>query len=158
MGDEESSSDGVEIVVWATSESAARGGVEVGGRDDDQPQAVLRDQGVAKAVVPLTLEASVHAADREAIRLVEMGHRTVVLELAVFHDQVRLGPKAIDGEPGSSSAPPGVAQEPVKPMLALALLAERLVAQVENVELVTGFSSHTDDRRGRSCIRPTRNG
>ena len=107
LGTLDQPADGVEIVVSATSESAARGGVEFGGRDDDQSQAVLRDQGVAEAVVPLALQASMHATDGEAIGLVEVRDRSIVLEFAVLDDQVRLGPVAVHGSRTRRPVRPG---------------------------------------------------
>ena len=55
------------------------------------------DDLIATRVVEGPLDAAVDSADGQAVRLVEMGDRVVVLELAVLDDHIGCWPIAIDG-------------------------------------------------------------
>ncbi len=71
-----------------------------------------------------------------------------MLSLAVFQDQPRAWVVRVDGEGG-----PRVSPEPAEVVLPQGLLAQNLVAQIDNVVLVLGPLPHCGLRR---CLRPER--
>ena len=119
-----------EVVIHDSSEASPWGGVKIGGSDYHQRDAVCRDDLVATGVVSSPLDPAVNSAHRDAIGLVEMRDRTVVLQLPVLHHDVRRGPIAIDWEPDAPPTLARVTEQPLKAILALADLTQGLVAQV----------------------------
>ena len=133
-------------MVCVASQASPWGGVQVAGSDHDQTYPVRWDQFVPARVVERTLQAAVHTADGQPPGLIEVGNRLVVLALAVLHDQVRLRPVTVNRQPNLSPGRSWVSKKPVKAVLPNPGLAQYLVAQLENVELVAGLASHEGDR------------
>lgn len=100
------------------------------------------DEFLAAGVVERALKATVYSTDGRPIGLVEVGNGLVVLSLAILHDHVGFRPVAVDGQPDARSGRAGVAKKPVEAMLTKPYLTQCLVAEVEDVELVAGLSSH----------------
>lgn len=100
------------------------------------------DEFLAAGVVECALKAAVDSADGRPIGLVEVSDGLVVLSLAILHDHLGFRPVAVDGQPGAGSGSAGVAKKPVEAMLTKPHLPQYLVAEVEDVELVAGLSSH----------------
>ena len=137
---------GAQIVVCVASQASPWGGVQVAGSDHDQANPVRWDQFVPARVVERTLQAAMHTADGQPLGLVKVRNRLVVLALAVLHDQVGVRPVAVNRQPDLSPGRSCVAKKPVKAMLPNPGLPHYLVAQLQNVELVAGLSSHEGDR------------
>lgn len=70
-----------------------------------------------------------NSTDGEAVRLVEVRHRPVVLHLSVLHDHVRFGPVAIDGQFRLSAGRSGIPAQPLEPVLALTDFTKRQDSQ-----------------------------
>jgi NaMN:DMB phosphoribosyltransferase len=121
-------------VLGVTSQTLAAVAVEVAGTDDQQPEAVPRDLLLASPVVEPPLLAAANAAD--CLATIEEGHRLVVLALAVLDDEAALGVIGIDGQRPAAAVTASVADEPGKAVLAQSVLAEELVAEVDDVALV----------------------
>ncbi|MGW3652035.1 hypothetical protein [Streptomyces sp. NPDC000878] len=102
--------------------------------------------GVAVGVVEGPLLAPMDAADSQPVRFVEERDRLIMLALSVLHNELVLGPVAVDGH--LDAAPISARVEAVLP---LRDLTEILVAEVEDVCLVT-FGSPTHDTA--SCREP----
>ncbi len=79
---------------------------------------MLRDEFFSSGIVECALNPSVHSTHSEALRLVEMWHRLMVLRFPILNDHVRFGPVAVNRQVRSSSGPSGVATQPVESMLA----------------------------------------
>lgn len=60
----------------------------MGGRDDDQPDALTGDEFVAACVIECALDSAMNAAHGESFGLVEVGYGLVVLPFAVFDHEV----------------------------------------------------------------------
>ena len=126
-----------------SAESPSWGGVEICGCNDHQPDAVCGNEPVSTGVVEGSLGAAVDSADGQAIGFVEVGDRLVVLPFAVLDHQVGSRPVAVDGQSDAPAGLPGIAEEPLELMLTLATLSQHPVAEVEDVGLVAGVSSHS---------------
>ena len=101
----------------AAAQSAARIGVQLAWSDDDQPQPLCRDYGVAAGVIECALLTAVDAADGQLVGFVEEGGGVVVLTLAVFHNQLLSGPVGVGRQVGAASAAVRVAEQPVEGVL-----------------------------------------
>ncbi|MGW5367321.1 hypothetical protein ACWER6_03170 [Streptomyces sp. NPDC004009] len=96
-----------------------------------------RDLGLTAGVVQGPLLAPVDTADGEPVRLVEVRHRLVVLDLPVLDHQLVTGPIRVDRQPDPPAPASGVAEQPVEPVLRQGRFAENPIAQVDDVRLVT---------------------
>ena len=88
-----------QVVVGVAPQSSSWCRVEVGRGDDNQPDAVGWDEFLAAGVIERTLQAAMHSADGQPVRLVKVSPGQVVLSLAVLDDNVGVGPVAVDGQP-----------------------------------------------------------
>jgi hypothetical protein len=79
---------------------------------------MLWDQLIAPTVIGLPLFAAVYAAHGQAVGLVEEGDRSIVLLLAVLHDEVKTLVVRVNGKGPSSPVLPGITGEPVEAVLA----------------------------------------
>lgn len=90
----------------------------------------------AAAVVEATLLASVCAAHRDAVGLVEVGDGLVVLALPVLNHEPDRRVVGVDRQAYDPAARARVADEPVEAVLAQRRFADDLVAQVDDIRLV----------------------
>jgi hypothetical protein len=103
---------------------------------------VTGDLSFAACVVQRSLNATVHTADGQKIRLVEVRYRPVMLDFPVLDDEVMLWPIAVNGEPGATPRSARVAPQPVEAVLPAASLTKHLITEVEHVRLIASFSPH----------------
>src|SRR4051794_7012984 len=97
---------------------------------------MCRDLFLSTQVVEAPLLATMHAADRQLIRLVKMLDGLVVLALPVLNDKTQIGVERINRQCGSASIHPRISTQPVEPMLTGRPHPHRLVAEVDDVSLV----------------------
>ncbi|PZF86056.1 hypothetical protein C1I92_02400 [Jiangella anatolica] len=129
-------------------EPSTWGRVKLRQSDENETQTVGWDQLVATGVVERSLLASVHATDREAIRLVEEGGWLVVLAFAVLDDEAVTWPVGVHWQSDLAACLASITEQPVETVTARTAFAEHLVAQVQHVVLVAGLPAH-----GRSIWR-----
>lgn len=97
---------------------------------------------ITPLVIQGSLKATVNSADRQPVRLVEMRHRFVVLPFAVLDNKPETGPVAIHRQSPPDAVPAGIAEEPIEAVLSERPVTENLVAQVEDVVLITVGTAH----------------
>jgi hypothetical protein len=67
----------------------------------NETQAARRYLLVAAGIVERPLQSTMNSADRQAIRLVDVRDRTVVLSFAILHHHTVVSPVAVHRKPGT---------------------------------------------------------
>ena len=137
--------DCLQILRLVSTKATSRCGVQIGRCDDDQTDAVAGNHVFAAGVVDSSLNPSVNSTDRQSVRLVEVWHGTVVLPLAVLHDDVRLGPVPVYRELCSTAVASWIPAQPIEPVLPQSDLLQRQIAQIEDIDLITALPFHCPD-------------
>ena len=92
---------------------------------------------LSQRVVPLSLLTPMHPGNSHPVGFVEMSNGLGMLALPVFDDQTSIRVVSIDWQRGTGTGRAGVAAEPIKPLLSTPDFAENLIAQVNDVGLVS---------------------
>jgi hypothetical protein len=87
--------DGLDVGVGVAAQSAPGRRVQVGGLDDDEMEAVGRNELVASRVVDGSLTSAVDSAHGQSLGFVEEGVGSIVLEFSVLDDEVSMGPVSV---------------------------------------------------------------
>ncbi len=118
------------------------------------------DQFFSASVIQSSLEAPVHPAHRQPVRLVEVRSRTVMLQLAIFDDECAAGPVPIDRQTTGRAVLAGVSDQPVEQVLPRTRFTQCFVAQVQNVRLIAVTTTHaiqrTDPKHRGQAVRALR--
>jgi hypothetical protein len=91
--------------------------------------------GPALVIYP-SLDSAMYAADREHVRLIEVGNGLVVLTLSILDHEPTCRVVGVHWQGAASPISSGVADEPIEAVLPTRGLAEDRVAQIDNVSLV----------------------
>jgi hypothetical protein len=118
-----------------TSQAAAPVGRQVARPNYQQSQVAPRHLDVTPAVVERALLATADATDRLAA--VEERDRLVMLAFAVLDDEAMLGVESVDGQRARTAVTAGIANQPREAMLPASALAEDVVAEIDDIALVT---------------------
>lgn len=113
----EKATDHDEIALPIASKTTVRLVIQVGGGDGYQLEVMSGNLFFAPEVVKSSLLTPVDSGDREAVGLVEVRNRFVVLPFPVLDDQPLAGPVSVDREGPTTTVLARVAAQPFKAML-----------------------------------------
>ena len=127
----------LDIVLHPPTQTTTRVVRELGVENLDQANTGHWQDIPPSLIVAPALFASMHATDGNDVRLIEVGHGHDVLSLAVFDNQLQIGPIPVDRkanpEPGGIT---GIATEEIESRLAVRSRSQDLITEIEDVVLV----------------------